>query len=306
MKFMIRYCLLPLMGLLLVPLHLSGQGTLSGLNYQMTMIDNPSVAGSEGNSMIRLSYFDIYPGNGYNLHSVFVSYDGYHPLLHGGAGFYLNDDYLGGIFNDLKGGFSYSYFFRATRDLYISSGLSASFYRRGFNPGNSVLPDQIDPLNGIIFPTAESLSSSGKTVFDLGTGFLFIMNRFFAGIAITHLTQPNLAESELAGNRLYRQVLIHGSGEFNLNREGNLKIRPLGKIEFSRVMMSAGAGAAIESNHLSFSSVLLADNEKNIDFQAGFSIKAGIMVLFYNYRFNIASGKSLLPCITVSQYRSVN
>ena len=79
------------------------------------------------------------------------------PYLHGGAGFYLSDDYLGGIVNDLRGGFSYAYFLQAGKDLFINAGLSASVYHRGYNFGNAVLPDQIDPLGGVSFPSSEML-----------------------------------------------------------------------------------------------------------------------------------------------------
>ncbi|MGA1978168.1 MAG: type IX secretion system membrane protein PorP/SprF [Bacteroidales bacterium] len=273
----------------------SSQMALSGLNYQMTMISNPAIAGSEGDGMIRLSYVDLYPGNNFNLHSVAASYDGYFPSLHGGAAAYLTDDYLGGLVNDIRGGLSYSYYFRAGRDMFITGGLSASFYHRGFNAGGAVLPDQIDPINGVIYPSGETLPSTGRTMLDLGTGFLLITGNFFGGVAVTHLAEPDFGNSALAGNKLYRTVLIHAAGDIGLNRENSLRLRPLGKIEISSGMMSAGAGAALETSHFTFSSVVLADNEKDIDLQAGFSVTAGKMVIFYNYRFNIVSGENLLP-----------
>ena len=272
-----------------------GQEVLSGLNYQGTMIGNPALTGSEGDGLLRLSYQNLYPGNNYNLHSVCLSYDSYFPSLHGGGGFYLSDNYMGGMINDLKGGFSYSYFFRAGTDLFIGAGLSASFFHRGFDFGGTVLPDQIDPLDGVVNISGESLSSRGKTVFDVGTGFLFIAGRVFGGIAFNHLTEPDLSNSELAGNRLYRNILIHASGKLDLDAGKKLFLRPIGKIEISKGLFTAGAGAVFESKNLSLNSVLLADNLKNIDLQAGFSVKTGILVVFYNYRFNIASGVSLLP-----------
>jgi hypothetical protein len=202
---------------------------------------------------------------------------------------------MGGMINDLKGGFSYSYFFRAGPDLFIGAGLSASFFHRGYDFGGTILPDQIDPLDGVVNISGESLSSRGKTIFDVGTGFLFIAGRVFGGIAFNHLTEPDLSNSELASNRLYRNILIHASGKINLDAGEKLFLRPIGKIEFSKGLFTAGAGAVFETKNLSINSVLLADNQKNIDLQAGFSVKTGIIVVFYNYRFNIASGENLLP-----------
>ena len=47
--------------------------------------------------------------------------------------FYISNDYLGGIVNELRSGLSYTYFLQAGKDLYINAGLSASFFHRGFN-----------------------------------------------------------------------------------------------------------------------------------------------------------------------------
>ena len=84
---------------------------------------------------VRFSYLNFYPGNSYNFHSVYFSYDSYFPGIHGGAGIYVSDDYLGGIMNDVRGGLSYSYFLQAGKELYINAGLTASFFHRGFNFG---------------------------------------------------------------------------------------------------------------------------------------------------------------------------
>ena len=128
----------------------------------MMMMNNPALSGSVRDSELRLSYLNFYPGNNYNLHSVYFSYDSYFSGLHGGAGVLSSDDYLGGIINDIRGGISYAYFLQAGKDLFINAGLSASVYHRGFNFENAVLPDQIDPLGGVTLPSSEILASYRK------------------------------------------------------------------------------------------------------------------------------------------------
>jgi type IX secretion system PorP/SprF family membrane protein len=274
---------------------LTGQEGMPGLNYQGTVISNPSVTGSSGKGMLQISYQNLYPGNSYNFHSVCFSYDSYFQSLHGGAGIYISDNYLGGIINDLKGGFSYSYMIRAGSDLYFSAGLSASFYHRGFNFSGAVLPDMIDPLEGSVYPSGESLASRGKTVFDVGTGFLFITGRIFGGLAINHLTEPDLGTASTVRNRIPRSLLIHGSGEVEISSAKRISLQPVGKIEISRELISEAGGIVLRSRYISINSVLLADNRRDIDLQAGFSINAGSFIVFYNYRFNIASGVNLMP-----------
>jgi hypothetical protein len=67
------------------------QETDNGPGFQMITLNNPAFSGSEGTGKLRMSYLNYFPGNNYNLHSVYISYDSYFPSLHGGAGFYLNN-----------------------------------------------------------------------------------------------------------------------------------------------------------------------------------------------------------------------
>jgi type IX secretion system PorP/SprF family membrane protein len=280
---------------LIISLNANSQEYGSGPDYQMTMLSNPGLTGAEGDGYIRLSYLNHYPGNNYNLHSLHFSYDSYFPALHGGAGFFVSNDYMGGIVNNLRSGFSYAYFFQAGSNLFIAGGLSASLYHRGYNFGGAVLPDQINPVGGISLPSGEILSDRGRNVLDLGTGFLFITTRFLWGISVSHLTEPDISNTEASETRLNRRLLLHIAGDFNISEGKNLKIRPLAVTDLRRGYFSAGAGAVLESKYLSASLLLLTDNENNFDLQPGFSVSAGNLVLFYNYRFNIIPGNNLLP-----------
>jgi len=265
------------------------------------IVNNPAFAGSCLDGTLRLSYLNFYPGNHYNFHSVFLSYDSYFQTLHGGAGFYLANDYIGGIMRDLRGGMSYSYFLQAGRDLYIYAGLSASFFNRGFNFSDGVFPDQIDPMGGVSLPTSELLSNENRTLFDAGTGFMVIYKYLTGGFALAHLTQPDLDGRGSSVERLKLKYLVHLIADFDLKKGSGLKILPLASVELQAKYLCAGAGAVIESNYLSVSSVLLADNNRNIDVQAGFSIRREKLGLFYNYRFNLGSGNSLMPFSVMHQ-----
>jgi type IX secretion system PorP/SprF family membrane protein len=259
------------------------------------MMNNPALSGCEGDGVLRLSYRNLYPGNNYNLHSVYFSYDSYFSTLHGGAGFYLSDDYLGGIVNDVRGGFSYAYFLQAGKDLFINAGLSASVYHRGFDFRNAILPDQIDPLGGVSSPATEVITSSGKTVLDIGAGFVFMTGKYFGGFSINHLTEPDPTGTGFSNERLKRKLLLHLSGDFDINKGLYLKIRPVTYFSIQQRYISSGAGAVFESNYLSVNAILLGDNGKNMNIQTGFSLKMGKVTFFYNYQFNMKSGNSLLP-----------
>ena len=292
---MIRHYFRLLILILLLPDAVFAQKIDIGPGYQYMMIHNPSLAGSEGDGALRLSYLNLYPGNNYNLHSVYLSYDSYFPDLHGGAEFYLVNDYLGGIMNDIYGGVSYAYNLQAGEDLFINAGLSASVYHRGFNFDKAVLPDQIDPLGGISAPSSEVLTNDGRTLFDVGTGMVFISGRYFGGLSVLHLTQPDIGRSESSDSKLKRKYFFHLVADYELNRIYHINLRPLLSLELQGKYVSAGAGAVVETRHISASSVFLLNNYGNFDIQAGFSVKREQLTIFYNYRFNVKSENSLLP-----------
>ena len=292
---MIPNRILILLCLLSLTAQVIGQESDYGPGYQTIMLNNPAFAGSNGEGMMRLSYMNFYPGNNYNFHSIYFSYDSYFAAVHGGAGIYLADDYLGGVVNDIRGGISYSYFLQADKNLFINAGLSASFYHRGFDFGKAILPDQIDPLGGISGISAEMLANTGRTVFDIGAGVLFISGKLLGGFSITHLAEPDLSDNGSANERLKRKYMVHLAGDFDLDKRYHLKIRPLTVLELQGAFLSAGAGAVIESKFISGNIVLLFNNNKNMNVQTGFSFKTGRIAVFYNYCFNIIQGNTFMP-----------
>jgi type IX secretion system PorP/SprF family membrane protein len=273
----------------------------SGPCYQQLLMNNPALSGFEWDGVLRLSYLNYYPGNSLDLNSVYLSYDSYFPGLHGGAGFYLSEDYLGGIVNDLRGGFSYAYFLQAGKDLFVHAGLTASVFHRGYNFGNAVLPDQIDPVGGVSFPTSEVLDNKGKTVFDVGAGFLIISGKLAGGFAVNHLSEPELSSSAFSTERIKRRYTLNLSADLNLTGKGNLKIEPLLLAVKQGDYFSVGAGASLEGSHLAINTVVYGDNGNNMNIQSGFSFSFSLVSIFYNYQFNAITGNTLLPMSLLHQ-----
>ena len=292
---MIRHKLKVLVFIFFCSRLLYGQEFGADLNYQMLMISNPALTGSEGDGKLRMSYLNNYPGNSYNLNFICLSYDGYFPGLHGGAGFFISDNCLGGVLNDLQGGFSYSYYLQAGEDIFISGGLSASFYHRGYNTGSVILPDQIDPLSGVIYPAGEVLPVKGRTKVDISTGFLIMTGRSFGGVAVSHLTEPDLSNTGDVEMKMRRKLFLHFCTEVDLGPGKTLVLQPLTGIEISGNRLSAALATGFRVKYLTISSIFLSDNNKNLDLQPGFSFTLGGITIYYDYRFNLISGSNLFP-----------
>lgn len=222
MKFSYR-TLSPL--LLICTLTLSGQDTWHGTVSSMQMMYNPAFAGVRGTPSVNLSAFTFLPGKGFSLRSVYASYDSYYPGLHGGAGVWLSDDMFGEVMNDLRGGLSYSYHFRAGRKTYLTAGLSAAFISRGIRTGSVILPDDIDPFRGITGEGAGYASPGAISRFDLGTGFTIASGPWSGGFSVMHLTRPLLSDEESDHNRLDRLWSLTASVDLS-PRSGDFSLLP--------------------------------------------------------------------------------
>jgi len=274
---------------------LNAQETLYGPGYQTVMLSNPAFAGAEGAAKLRISYLNFYPGKNFGFNTFYLSYDSFFPSLHGGAAAYVSNDNLGGIMNDLKGGIAYSYHFQAFKDVYINAGLSASFYRRGFNGSDLVFPDQIDPLGGIVNPTSQQLDLKPRTVFDAGAGFLVLAGRFITGFSVRHLTAPDLSEGTVTDEKLSREAVLHASALFQAGKNGSIDLRPMLYGDFRHSGYIIGGGCSAGTGIFSVSGILLVNRAGDIDLSAGLSLSKGAVSFFYNYCFNLSSGNNLLP-----------
>jgi type IX secretion system PorP/SprF family membrane protein len=273
----------------------------AGPYYQSLLMNNPGLSGGEGDGVMRMSYINYYPGQHFDLNSFYLSYDSYFSALHGGAGFYLSQDLLGGIVNDLRGGLSYAYFLRAGKNLFINAGLTGSVFHRGYSFANAILPDQIDAVGGVTLPSAETLGNTGRTLFDVGAGFIMISGRYSGGLAVNHLTEPELYSSAVYTEKIRRRITLHAESVYSVGGSEDLRMAPLVLTVLQGNYFMAAGGASFESTRIALNLMLSVDNAKNTNLQTGVAVRLKSFSLFYNYQFNLHSGNSMLPLSLMQQ-----
>ena len=279
--------------MLMHPFVLVAQDDGAGIVMTSTLIENPSVAGIEGYGVLRFSYKNIYPGNKYKLNKMFLTYDSYFEGLHGGTSFFISNDSKSGMINDLHIGLSYAYHFKAGDDFYISAGLSASLFHRGFNFGNAVLPDQIDPYGNVSLVSGETLVDKKVTVPDISTGFLFMFSKYYVGLAISHLTQPDLSGDHSETTILNRSVLLHAGGTISIAKE--LNIDPVIAAKYDDKHLYVAGGLAFGTQKLSANAIISYENSGCLDLRAGLSFDFESFGFNYAYKFNLLNDNELLP-----------
>lgn len=273
----------------------SSQEVFLNAGFQQIVMLNPSLAGIEGNGILRLIYHNHYPGRGFNLHTVSVSYDTYLPLLHGGVAGFVSNNYNGGIINDIKGGFSYSYHFQAGRNTFAYAGLSSGLRHRGIYSGGIILPDQIDPLLGAVLPPSEVIAERGRTIFDVGTGFSVISGKYFAGLSVNHLAKPDAEGSGIPSDVLKRRVTIFASAVFTSGLRNRINFRPVILFDMAGNDYFNAAGAVVSTEAIAVNAMLVMNRSRNISMQGGLALKQRGNLFFYNYCFNLTSQYGILP-----------
>lgn len=272
-----------------------GQWIDKPFDYQSVLFDNPSVAGITGDGLLRISYINHYPSNGYGFHSALLTYDSYFHSIHGSAAFFLRDDYQGDMINTLYCGGAYSYWFRAGRDFYIHAGLSAAVYHRGFHFRNAVLPDMIGPAGGMSTVSGEILTDKGKTVFDVSAGISFLAGDYYGGLSVAHLSKPDISSDDYMEENVGRKAVAFAGRNFYFGSDDYLMLAPVLKVECRNDFFSACLGVSGEIEHFALNVAMALDSNSDLDVQTGFSVSAADFSIQYSYCFNVLSPNDELP-----------
>ena len=99
-------------------------------------------------------------------------------------------------------------------------GVSLGYQNTSIILNGLVFEDQINQTTGFIPPeTIDPLAQRfGKQTYpDLGTSFLLHNEKFFAGLALSHLNQPNISFGKESSQKLPIAFAVQGGVELEIN-----------------------------------------------------------------------------------------
>ncbi len=263
--------------------------------YSVNLMSNPAFTGSEGNSRLKLVYRDYFPGQGFDLNSIYLGFDTFSEKVHGGLGFYVSENILGAIINDFRAGANYAYHLRASRDLYINAGFNVGIIHRSYNRGNIVYPDQLDPFSGNILPTAEISDPGSRMVVDLGVGFIASYKNYNAGISMSHIGRPDLIGRGKADDRLNTRFTLHADAGFfgGTDRPG---ISPMVILNYQGSILYGAIGTQVSYNSLAMLALAHVDRFSGLySMQTGLSLQIGAVGISYSYLFSPSHNAINIP-----------
>lgn len=205
-------------GVLLCPLMSKGQDAHFTQAYANPLYLNPAFAGVSKCPRVNINYRNQYPVlNVYQTYS--ASYDQYVSSLNGGIGLLAVRDEAGsGALAATEVSAIYSYHLKASRKFFILSGFQATFRQRSLDWSGLTFPSQIDPFYGFVKDSQEvPPGQNTNSHFDVSVGFLGYSERFYVGVAINHLTQPD--ESFFVTSKLPMKITAHTGVTIPLGRK---------------------------------------------------------------------------------------
>ena len=189
--------------------------------YANPLYMNPAFAGTAVAPRISLTYRGQWPGLVSAYTTVSASYDQYVPDLHGGIGAIVMTDRVGdhGALSTNMLGLMYAFNFRVSREVNISAALQVSMVNTNLRWDEYLrFPDQINAEMGFAYPTgAQKPEHTSKWAADFNAGVVAYGDKWYAGVAASHLTQPNVAF--YSEDRVPIKFTVHGGGLINVSEE---------------------------------------------------------------------------------------
>jgi type IX secretion system PorP/SprF family membrane protein len=180
------------------------------------IVTNPAFAGSDStfNFNIVKRYQRPAVAGGYN--TMAFATDNYFRSLRGGlGGTILHENQMNGIYNSTDITLMYAPHFKLfNHKMVLKPAIQIGYFRRCLDFGKLNFGDQITDSAGFNLHTKEVQKLECKTGIDLSTGFVIYTNKFFGGIAVHHLTEPD--EGLMVSSRIPLKLTLNAGVNFNI------------------------------------------------------------------------------------------
>jgi type IX secretion system PorP/SprF family membrane protein len=171
-----------------------GQDVSFSQFYTNPLYLNPAFSGAAEIPRAALQYRNQWHG----FENAFVTYSAALDIpvkvLQGGVGLNIINDAQGNnMINSLQANLSYSVYIQLSKSYKLRGGLQAGFNQNSLKTDQLIFNDNLDLIYGNHGTTQELqyLNDPNYTYIDFSTGILVYSEKFFYGLALHHLTEPN-------------------------------------------------------------------------------------------------------------------
>ncbi len=198
--------------------------------YANPLYLNPAFAGTARCPRISLNYRNQWPALTGTFVTYTASYDQHVEALGGGLGVLVLNDKAGeGTLTTSNISAMYSYQLNVNREFSIRFGMQGTYAQKKVDWEKLTFGDMIDPRFGFIYETQEVRPNTNKNFWDFSAGILGYSNKFYGGIAVNHLTEPEEFYIKSAeGSRLPMKVTVHAGAVLPIGgrRDNSMYVSP--------------------------------------------------------------------------------
>ena len=186
--------------------------------YANPLYLNPAFAGTQRCPRLTMSYRNQWPAMSGNFVTTAAAYDQHVESIQGGLGFLVVNDQAGqGTLTTTTASGIYSYQQAVTRKFSIKAALQVTYMQKALDWSRLTFGDMIDPRRGFIYETQDIPRGEMVKAVDFSTGLLGFSDKYYFGLAVHHLNEPN--ESLVIGtSRLPMKYTLHGGATLPLQR----------------------------------------------------------------------------------------
>lgn len=204
-----------------VPAELLGQDPSFSQYYANPMYLNPAFTGTTFCGRITLNYRNQWPSIPKGFITYNAAFDQSLEKINSGYGIMFTGDRQGeGAITSMVISGLYSYKLMASQHMNIDFGVQATYHQISMDWDRFIFGDMIDPNTGsVINPTQESPENWNQRVsfVDFSAGIMAgYEDKFFGGIAVHHLTEPNNSLEKNGDSQLPMKFTIHAGAELNM------------------------------------------------------------------------------------------
>ncbi len=166
--------------------------------YANPLYLNPAFAGAARCPRIAMNYRNQWPSLSGTFVTSSASYDQHVDGIYGGLGLLVTNDKAGeATLNTTNISAIYSYQLKINRSFSLRFGFQATFFQKSLDWNKLTFGDMIDARRGFVYQTNDVPRGGSISNVDFSAGVIGYSDKFFAGFAVHHLTQPN--ESLITG-----------------------------------------------------------------------------------------------------------
>ena len=254
---------------------------------------NPAFAGTARCPRLTMSYRNQWPAMSGSFVTTAAAYDQHVETLSGGLGFIVMNDQAGrGTLSTTTASGIYSYQQAITRKLSIKAAMQVTYMQKALDWGQLSFGDMIDPRRGFIYESQDKPRGGMVQTVDFSTGFLGFTDKYYFGVAVHHLNEPN--ESLVVGtSRLPMKYTVHAGATLPLQRSvtgvestisPNILYRRQGEMQQMNVGLYVNKGPLVGG--IWYRGIILTDYKDAFIVTLG--IKTDVVQFGYSYDLTIS------------------